>query len=118
MLPLTAPINTGITISGLEAMTSDGPAVAFPLWAGNGLVGLVPSTAISQTPITNRPTLLVEDVVIPWDSFTSAFVEEPMSVVIERASEMSKAHVLVYSSDGRRVGYLPLDASLQPPIAA
>ncbi len=119
MLPLAAPITSGITVAGLEAMTQPGGReIAFPLWAGNGLVGLVPSTAISQTPVTNRPTLLVEDVVVSWDNFTSAFVDEPMSVVVERATHMGKAHVLVYDSAGRRVGYLPLDGSLRLPVPA
>lgn len=113
MLPLASPITSGITLSGLEAMS--GPTtrpVAFPLWAGNGLVGLVPSTAIDQVSNADRPTLFVEDIVINWDQFTSAFVDEELSMVVDRAREMDKNHVLVYDSAGRRVGYLPLDGSL------
>lgn len=114
MLPIAAPITSGITLSGLEAMAAPGGrAVAFPLWAGNGVIGLVPSTAIDQVSNANRPTRFVEDVVVSWDKFTSAFVDEKMSVVVERAREIRKTHVLVYDSAGRRVGYLPLDGSLK-----
>ncbi len=118
MLPIVAPITSGITISGLAAMSAPHRDVAFPLWANGNLAGLVPSTAIDQTPVGYRSTRLVEDAAIHWHEFISAFVNEPMSTVLSRAQASDKSHVLVYNSTGQRVGYLPLAGSFGRPVAA
>lgn len=113
MLPLVGPINRGITVAGLESMsTAYERPVAFPLWSPDGITGLVPSTAVNSTPPANRTHTFVEDIVVEWGDFTSARVEEKMEDVVDRARMTEKSHVLVYDGEGRQVGYLPLDGSL------
>ncbi len=114
MLPIVDPISAGITIAGLEAMAASYPRpVAFPLWAEGGVVAVVPSTVADRTPLNERTVRRVEDVALGWSEFTSARIEERMEVVVERARNMNKSHVLIYDASGTRVGYLPLDGSLE-----
>ena len=117
MLPIVPPITGGLTVAGLESMSSGYETpVAFPLWGHEGVVGLIPSTAVAQTPPADRTLVRVDDLVVDWSEFSSALVDETMPAVIERAREMNKRHVLVYNRAGEQVGYQDLAGvlSLQP----
>ena len=113
MQPLVAPINRGITVSGLEAMSSsyDQP-IAFPLSGPNGVSGIVSSTAVHSTRPNERHLTFVEDLLVPWDDFTSARVGEDMMVILDRARQANKGHVIVYDQMGRQVGYVSLTGFL------
>ena len=115
MYPIVAPVTAGITLAGLDAMRvgAERP-VAFPLWVNGVVVGLIPSTTIDRTPITERWERRVEESVVDWDAFVSARVDEPMDEVVARARSTRKSHVLVYGTDGTQVGYVPLDGSIRP----
>lgn len=113
MQPIVSPIAGGITLAGLEAMTGayDRP-VAFPLSNSQGIVGIVSSTAVHSTRPEERPLVFVEDVVVPWDRFTSAWAGESTEVVLERARADAKDHVVIYDELGRQVGYVSLNGFL------
>ena len=117
MFPLVAPITRGLTVAGLESMASayDKP-VAFPIWGPDGVDGLVPSTAVANTPPQLRTEVLIQDQIIEWSDFSSAFIDESMPAVLERAQASGKRHVLVYNRAGEQVGYIDLAGvlSLQP----
>ena len=117
MLPLVAPVTRGITVAGLESMSSayDKP-VAFPVWGSNGVDGLVPSTAVLNTPPSLRTAVFVEELIIKWSEFSSAHVDESMPAIVQRAHASGKRHVLVYNHAGEQVGYIDLAGvlSLQP----
>ena len=117
MLPIVAPITRGITVAGLESMSIgyDKP-VAFPLWGQDGVEGLIPSSVVSKVPPALRTEMFAEGLVVHWSDFSSAVVDEAMPVVIQRAQESGKRHVLVYNRAGEQVGYLDLAGvlSLQP----
>ncbi len=117
MFPIVAPITRGLTVAGLESMSlSYDKPVAFPLWGPYGVDGLIPTTAIHQTPPAHRTELQAEELLVEWSNFASALVDEPMPVVLQRAQESGKRHVLVYNRAGEQVGYLDLAGvlSLQP----
>ncbi len=109
MQPLVAPINRGITVSGLEAMSAsyDQP-IAFPLSGPTGVSGIVSSTAVHTTRPSERHVTFIDDLVVPWEDFTSARVGEDMSVIVDRARAADKHHVIVYDLMGRQVGYVSL----------
>lgn len=113
MQPLVAPINGGITVAGLEAMSSsyDGP-IAYPLAGAGGVVGIVSSTSIHSTRPEDRALTFVDDLVVGWDRFTSARVGEKMETILERARVSDKDQVIVYDDMGRQVGYVSLDSFL------
>ena len=69
-----------------------------------------------QTPPAHRTELQAEELLVEWSNFASALVDEPMPVVLQRAQESGKRHVLVYNRAGEQVGYLDLAGvlSLQP----
>lgn len=114
MLPIVPPITAGISLAGLEAMSSAyARPVAFPLWVDGNLIGLVPSTVVAQTLPADRAHRLVDEVSIDWSNFTSARISERLETVVERAEMANKTHVLVYDGASTQVGYLPLDGSLQ-----
>ena len=113
MQPLVAPISHGVTLTGLEQLSAsyDGP-VAFPLSGSNGVVGLVSTTSIHTKRPEERDMTFIEEVVVPWENFTSAWCGEEMSVIVERAREENKSHVVVYDVMGRQVGYVALEGIL------
>ena len=117
MARIVAPITRGITVAGLESMSIgyEGP-VAYPLWGHDGVDGLIPSTAVANTPPEQRIEVFAETLVVEWNEFVSAFVDESMPQVLERAHASGKRHVLVYNRAGEQVGYLDLAGvlSLQP----
>ncbi len=94
-------------MAGLEAMSAsyDGP-VAFPVRTSHGIEGLVPSTVVSAIRPSEHPHVLVDELEIGWEEFTSARVNEAMETVLARAQISGKNHVLVYDDQGRQVGYL------------
>ena len=113
MQPLVAPINGGITVSGLESLSASYPGpVAFPIAGPGGTSGLVSSISVHTTPPGERQSVFVADLVVPWEQFTSARENEPMAVVLERAKTSGKDHVLVYDDSGRQVGYVALNGFL------
>ena len=113
MQPLVAPISHGVTLTGLEQLSAsyDGP-VAFPLSGSNGVVGVVSSTSVHTKRPEERDGTFIEEVAVPWDDFTSAWCGEEMSVIVERAREENKSHVVVYDVMGRQVGYVALEGIL------
>lgn len=113
MEPLVGPISQGITVSGLEAMSAPyGRPTAFPVNGPTGVSGVVSSAAVHTIRPDERYSTLVEDLVVPWSSFTSARVGEDMSVILDRARESGKTHVIVYDEMGRQVGYVALTSFL------
>ena len=113
MQPLVAPINRGITVSGLEVMSASyDQAIAFPLSGPTGVSGIVSSTVVHTTRPDERHLTFIDDLVIPWDEFTSARVGEDMSVILDRARASGKNHVIVYDQMGRQVGYVALSGFL------
>ncbi len=113
MLPLVPSISRGITVVGLEAMSSGyTQPVAFPIRDGDGISGIVPSSVIGRIPAARRPQTLVDDLAVEWSELMSAHVDEEMSSVMERARESGKQHVLVSDSLGRQLGYLQLEPAL------
>ena len=113
MQPLVAPISHGVTLTGLEQLSAsyDGP-VAFPLSGSNGVVGVVSSTSVHTKRPEERDGTFIEEVAVPWGDFTSAWCGEEMSVIVERAREENKSHVVVYDVMGRQVGYVALEGIL------
>ena len=113
MQPLVAPLSPGITMAGLEAMSSayEGP-VAFPLSGPAGITGIVSSTSVHTTRPDERHLVFIEQNMVGWDQFTSARCGEEMETIVERARETNKSHVLVYDEMGRQVGYVALDGIL------
>ncbi len=113
MQPLVAPINRGITVSGLEALSGayDKP-VAFPIAGPNGPSGIVSSISVHTTRPEERPHVFIAELIVPWDQFTSARVGEQMETILERARNSGKDHVLVYDEIGQQVGYVALNGFL------
>ena len=68
--------------------------------------------SVHSTRPDQRPHVLIDDLVIPWDQFTSARTSESMKTIMERALGSGKQHVLVYDDLGRQVGYVSLDGFL------
>lgn len=115
MQPLVAPISSGITVAGLEAMSNglDRP-VAYPVWGPNGVTGVVSSASVADTPVFERASTLVSEIGVGWDNFVSANVNEEMSEVLRRSQESGKEHVVVYDQDQRQVGYISFANRLIP----
>lgn len=115
MLPLVSPISPGVTLAGLEAISSGYVApVAFPMRDSEGRGGIVPSTVIAEIPPAQRPFTVVDDVAVGWNELLIVGENEPMKSVFERAAATGKNDVLVVDSLGRHRGYLPLNPAFIP----
>ncbi len=115
MQPLVAPVSGGITVAGLEAMSTglERP-IAYPVWGPGGATGIVSSAAVNDTPVFQRVSTLVGDITVGWDRFVSANLNEEMSEVLRRSQAEGKPHVIVYDRDSRQVGYLSFESNLIP----
>ena len=113
MAPIVAPISSGVTVAGLQAVSAGyQQSVAFPLLGSNGIVGLIPSTAVGSIPGAQRPFVDADSLVVGWEHFISAQVNELVTDIVERAQAADKTHVLVYDELGRQAGYFSLNSQL------
>ncbi|MDH3752833.1 MAG: site-2 protease family protein [Acidimicrobiia bacterium] len=121
MTPLSSPIDSGVTVSGLAAMVSplSGP-VAFPVRDADGETrGIVTTLDAAGVSAKRRSQVTVADIAVGFDRFVGARTDETLSAVLERLGTPEADRAFVYDADGRPAGVIgPAElAAVRSPVA-
>lgn len=109
MTPLASPTDGAVTASGLVAMSGAHATTSYPVRGDDGsVVGIIPASLLHRVNSRRDGGLRADQLVVSWEQFVGARVDERLSEMIDRFRATSCSHAVVYDSWNNQVGYVGL----------